>query len=88
VGTGFECLANGNEGIMYFDPKRENDASDLERMAADTLHLSGFTAHYVDPKKAEEPLMRFVMENAVIDFQVCIAWPPAIGPLDPHTCVP
>jgi uncharacterized Zn finger protein (UPF0148 family) len=75
VGTGFGCLANGNEGIMYFDPKREKEASDVQRMAADTLHLPGFTAHYVDPKKAEEPLMRFVMENAGMDFQVCIARP-------------
>ena len=75
VGTGFGCLENGIEGIMYFDPKREKEASDVERMVADTLHLSGFVTHYVDPKKADEPLMRYIMENAGIDFQVCIARP-------------
>jgi uncharacterized Zn finger protein (UPF0148 family) len=75
VGAGFGCLENGKEGIIYFDPKREEEASDVERMAADTLHLPGLVIHYADPKKASEPLMRFVMENSGIDFQVCIARP-------------
>jgi hypothetical protein len=72
VGTGYGSLANGPTGVVYFDPKRVKDASELLKLAGDTLHLPGMTLQFVDSKTVSESMERVVIQDSGIDFQIYV----------------
>lgn len=73
VSTGFGSLGRDTSGVVYFDARRQNDASELLKMAIETLHISGMNTQYVDPKSVTGSMQRLVVETSGIDFQIIIA---------------
>ena len=73
VSTGFGSMGPEVSGVVYLNASRQKDASELVKIAGETLHIPGMDVHYVDPKSIPEPMKRLVLETSGIDFQIFIA---------------